>query len=330
MNTTRIPDPCCKLAASLGAERLAELDQELRTPNHRAFRKLAAEHGVRHSAVERHKKGCLQLGVAPPRETKTFQAPETSDLPPIRKRAPKSAASQRVPRGSAEESGVSHEVSQVSHGTGVGTGRVPDGTGGAPGTAPDLTTRAPAGVSENPAERRRNRVLEIVGALSDGTWDTPRDNVALRAKQWGVSRATVEDMVREASVGATVDPESVRARRAVAMGRWGWGVEQARQAIEDGPVGYDTMSKLLASYAQMQTGWDKAAGVLDESPKTINIVGHPVFAGMLESVLLAVAAYPEARAAVMAAVKAKLDVLRQPAPAVLASPEVIDTTGEAA
>lgn len=322
---------CCGLAAKLGAAKLAELDAELRRPNHRSFRKLAAELYVRHNAVERHKKGCLKLGEPVPREVRTFEAPETKDLPPIRERAPRRRpVSQGVPPALPADSVVSHEV---SYGTGNGTASVPDGTAPADGTDPALAARAPAHGSENPSERRRNRVLEIVAAMSDGTWDTPRDNVAKRAAEWGVSRATVEDMVREASVGAAVDPASVEARRAVAMGRWGWGVEQARTAIETGPKGYDTMSKLLSAYAQMQTGWDKAAGVLDESPKVVNVIGHPVFMAMLESVIQAVQPFPEARAAVMAAVKAKLDVLRQPTPAALgarAPIEAIETTGEAA
>lgn len=325
---------CCGLAAKLGTAKLAELDAELRRPNHRSFRKLAAELDVRHNAVERHKKGCLKLGEAVPREVRTFEAPETKDLPPIRQRPTRRRpVSHGVPSAFRPDSGVSHEVSQVSLGTGDGTASVPSGTAFADGTEPALTTRAPAHGSENPSERRRNRVLEIVAAMSDGTWDTPRDNVAKRAAEWGVSRGTVEDMVREASVGAAVDPETVRTRRAVALGRWGWGVQKARAAIEDGPAGYDTMSKLLSAYAQMQTGWDKAAGVLDESPKVVNVIGHPVFTGMLESVLLAVAQFPEARAAVMAAVKAKLDVLRQPVPAALgarAPVEAIETTEEAA
>lgn len=310
--------PCCGLARALGPEKLAELNAELRRPNHQSFRKLAAALDVRHNAIERHKKGCLRLGEPlGGKKVETIQLPETEDLPPIRKR----------PR----------RVSQVSHGTEHGTdgtAGVPrgteHGTGPADGTAEPVATRAPAPVSDNPAERRRNRVLEIVASLSDGTWDTPRDNVARRVKEWGVSKATVEDMVREATIGAVVDPESVRQRRAVSMGRWGWGLEQAKLAIEKGPEFPDTMSKLLSSYAQMQTGWDKAAGVLDESTKVqVNVVAHPVFIAMLDSVLMALRQFPEANAAVRAAVRAKLDVLRQAPVPLLGAPETIDMPDEA-
>lgn len=312
--------PCCGLAKALGPGKLAELDAELRRPNHRSFRKLAVELGVRHNAVERHKKGCLRLGEPiGGKKVETIKIPETADLPPIRKRPRKGVR------------GASH----VSHGTGDGTPAVPDGTGHgtapADGTADNSATRAPAPASSTPAERRRNRVLEIVASLSDGTWDTPRDNVARRMREWGVSKTTVEEMVREATIGAVVDPESVRQRRAVSMGRWGWGVEQAKIAIEAGPKFPDTESKLLAAWAQMQTGWDKAAGVLDESAKVqVNIVAHPVFLATLESVFMALRPYAEANAAVRAAVRARLDVLRQsPAPMLDAgAADTIETTGE--
>lgn len=173
-------------------------------------------------------------------------------------------------------------------------------------------------------------MLEIVSAISDGTWDTPRDNVARRVKEWGLSKTTVERMVREAAVGAEVDPETVKARRAVSLGRWGWGLERTKDEIKDLSAGDEMLPALLKVYAQMQTGWDRAAGVLDESTKIqVNVVAHPVFEAMLSSVLIAVAPYPEARAAVAAAVRAKLDVLRQPAPSLLAEGS-IETTGEAA
>lgn len=309
MSDETVKAACCGLAEKLGAAKTAELDAELRRPNHRSYRKLVADFpGANRSGLERHKKGCLGLGESPGREQKTFVAPETTDLPPVRRRPVRQVS----------------QVSQVSRGTDTGTSGVPDPT--APAGA-ELATRAPAPESDSPSERRKNRVLEIVAAMADGTWDTPRDNVAIRAKQWGLSKASVEDMVREASVGAEVDPETVKARRAVALGRWGWGVEQAREAIETGPKGNDTMSKLLVSYAQMQAGWDKAAGVTTETTVTINVSTHPAFVAGVSAIFEALARWPEAAAAARRALGNRLNVLRQ-APIETSGTEIVTVEAE--
>lgn len=274
---------CCALAKKLGPHRTVDLNAELRRTNHRSYRKLAVELQVRHGAIERHKKNCLKLCEPSTKEVKAFVVPDMAGVP---------------------------EVSHVSR----GTDETLDGTDGTPATPADGSApRAPARVPGNASEVRRIRRLAITSAMADGTWDTPRDNVAKRAAEWGLSVHTVADIVREAAAAAEVDPETVKARRAVALGRWGWGVQKARDAIEAGPEGVDTMSKLLSAYAQMQSGWDKAAGVLDDSVKVqINVTTHPIFVELMGAVMATLRGFPEARARVTAMLRDKATMLQQP------------------
>ncbi len=325
--TAAAKGPCCKLAETLGAERTAELNAELRTSSHRSFRKLAVELGgdVNHTAVKRHKHKCLGLGerseaVAQVRAAKV----DTVDLPPV-----------KVKRGRGQEAGG-------TPGTG---GTAPEGVpGGGTGTAPvpaeDDPPRARARTqgSDKSAYLHEERVLQIVAKVADGSL-VPL-NLEQWAREWEVTETTVRRMVREAYLHARVDRGTIDERRVLAMGMWERQIELCDDALlgEDGYGAWlSAMDKalLLRERKGAIEGWCKAAGVFDDAAKLqVNIVGHPAFGGLVEAVLLALVDEPTARAKVQRALRARAEVLRQPVPAMLtpssSEPVVIETTGESA
>lgn len=316
--------PCCKLAETLGVERTAELNAELRTPNHRSFRKLAVELGgdVNHTAVKRHKQKCLGLGERSEAVAKVRAAKvDTGDLPPV-----------KMKRGRAVEGGTP--------GTG---GTAPEavpggGTGAAPVPAEDDPPRARAQGSDKSAYLHEERVLQIVAKVADGSL-VPRD-LEQWAREWEVTETTVRRMVREAYLHARVDRGTIDERRVLAMGMWERQIELCDDALlgEDGyGAGLSAMDKalLLRERKGAIEGWCKAAGVFDDAAKLqVNIVGHPAFGGLIEAVLLALVDDPTARAKVQRALRARAEVLRQPVPAMLAPSSservVIEATGESA
>lgn len=235
---------CCKLAETLGPQKLQKLNAELRDPEHRSFRKLADALGVpgQKSAVERHKKQCLGIGQgfdAPPK----VEGPK--DLPPVKLRG----------RGT---------VSLGQAGTG----------GGVPEVSQATPARARAPEAAIPATPREERVLAIVSQMAAGTWEGPRD-ISVRAGEWGLDRDTVRLMATEAALVCRIDRGSVEDRRQASMGHWRRVYEEAMlQAAAPGE--FDAASKLLAVAAQAQTGWDKAAGLADDKV-VVNIGTDPGF-----------------------------------------------------
>lgn len=238
----------CAVGKTLDAKRIAKLDAELRTLDHRSFRKLAEAFGMpgQKSAIERHKRNCL--GLAQPFKPPPKVEPP-ADLPPVVKA--------RKGRGTAPvgQRGTVPGVPEVSQ---------PDA---ARPRAPEVAITATS---------HEDRVLCIVAQMAAGTWDGPRD-ISELATSWALDRDTVRRMASEAALICRVDRGTVEDRRQASMGYWRRLYEEALTAAA-APGEFDATSKCLAVAASAQSGWDRAAGVLDDATKIqVNLGADPGF-----------------------------------------------------
>lgn len=172
---------CCSVARDLPAKRLANLNEELRNPDHRSFAKLSAAYGVARSSVEKHKKVCMRLGVAKPH----FDP---------RSIAPPAPTPVRVDVQKTSMDGVQNSVDVQD--------RMPP-------------ARAP--VSSNDAESRPERVALIVQKIVHGRPGEkgfePMRDVPLLAKEWGLAEATVREYVRAAEDVLRINAGDVEAAK---------------------------------------------------------------------------------------------------------------------
>jgi hypothetical protein len=280
---------CCALAERLGP-RVAGLDDELRSPGHRSFRKLGVEYDVAHVAIKRHKDGCLGL---------RGQATTPEDLP-------------------GEAPTVRMKPAKQDRETGCNSAE----------TAGLEPPRARGLMRLDAPKNHEEKVLAVVSRIADGTWNGQVD-IPYFAREWGCSADALRHVVREAFMVANVDRGTVDQRRQVGMGKWDAQVALVDDAIRKGPEFPDTMSKLIAERARGVDGWCKAAGVYEDSTKIqVNVTVHPVFTGTVESILLALRDEPIALAKVRAAIATKLSVLQQTAPPMLTSIETEGTAVE--
>lgn len=272
--------PCCKVAGTLG-KRLAKLDEELRSPEHRSFRKLAEAFGVpgQKSAIERHKHRCL--GIAGKYGgTSTVMVESPKDLPPV-EAAPKSKPPRR--KVSQGQAGTARSVPEVSQ--------------------PDAA-RARARESAKDATSHEERVLHIVSQMATGTWDGPKE-ISELAGSWGLDRDTVRRMAAEAALICRVDRGTVEERRQASMGYWRRLYERAMDEA-DQPGEFDAASKCLAVAATAQTGWDKAGGVYDDATKVTAIFGDPRFVEAAKRYVDAVQGVLDSAGAIAERVRARL------------------------
>lgn len=285
------PKACCIVGEKLDPRKLTALDAELRTQDHRSFRRLAREYDLPgHVAIKRHKDGCLGLRHEPTEEPEELPG----EAPPIRMK-PKPETKRFSGETDRETSGLEPPRVRVT--------MVPDSP-----------------------KTHEEKVLAIVSRIADGTWNGQVD-IPYFAREWGCSADALRHVAREAFMVANVDRGDVDQRRQVAMGKWDAQLGLCDDAIRGGPEFPDSMSKLLAERARAVDGWCKSAGVYEDSTKIqINVTVHPVFTGTVESILLALKDDPIALAKVRGAIVAKLSVLQQSAPPML---KAIDTEGTA-
>jgi hypothetical protein len=229
---------CCALARRLGPDRLATLNDILRTPGHRSFGKLATEFGENDKKpIERHKHRCLKVGNP---ERKPL-APPPEGLPKVR-------------------------VSQGTNGTGDGT------HSDVPTALDDTRPRAP--VSPNDAKSKAERVAYVLGQMAAGTFDQDRD-VLLLANAWDMAPGSAANIANEALRFRQIHRGDLSLVSEMSMSHWR---RIYNDAIVAEPAFPDTKSKLLSVAASAQTGWDRAAGVLDDATKIqVNLGADPAF-----------------------------------------------------
>lgn len=116
-------DACCKLAETLGPERLAVLDAELRSPTSRGVKRIARDLGTNHMAVHRHRTGCLGLGGGQTDEApvtpRTAQAAPAPEPPP----AVEGSSPVEKPTPAPELAATSHAPAVPARVTSGGTAR---------------------------------------------------------------------------------------------------------------------------------------------------------------------------------------------------------------
>jgi hypothetical protein len=193
---TKKESACCALAEKLGA-RIADLDVELRRPDHRSFRKLAEAIGLpgQKSVIERHKKGCLRIGQG-------YDVPPVKDPPPGR--------TVRV-----------ESVPAVSQGQSASAG-----------TLATSVTRARAPEPSKGSKTLLERTAHIVSQMSAGTWDSARD-IGRCAAAWGLHEQTVRDEVRVIYAARRLNRGDVEAREEESLAFYTWQVEDLQATLAD-------------------------------------------------------------------------------------------------
>lgn len=274
MSDKTVEKACCGLAEKLGLAKTAELDEELRRPNHRGFKKLAASFGTNHMAVKRHKIGCLGIG-GEEGGTAGEQGEQPNRVPPPggdrggEHRAPLAAL---PPPPSARAHASPNDAGSQEERVRYIQGRIADGEL----CYPDVPTLAREwGLAERTV---RAYVAEAYRHVGDDQGVIDERRVLAMAK-WDRHLALVDD---------ALDDKPPK-RKLSAMDR----------------------ALLLRERREALTGWCKAAGVFEESKVTVNLAVNPVFVSASEAIFAALAAFPEAASAARRALAARLNQLRQ-------------------
>lgn len=236
-------ETCCSLAEKIGGRRLADLDAELRRPDHRSFRKLAEALGVpgQKSAVERHKHRCLRVGepfVVPPVASPPDRGPVRVDPVP------------RVP--------------EVSQGQGAEVGTVP---------ADPSHARAPESIT--PAKTLAERMAYIVSRMGFGTWDSARDTPRCAAA-WGLHEDTVRTTVRHILEGRRMNRGDVAEREEEALAFYAWQVEDLQAVLKD-CVEPDEKAKVHARLTEVRGRMDAVAIPRAGTVNNFNFATDPRF-----------------------------------------------------
>lgn len=214
---------CCAFAQRLPPERLAALNDELRRPDHRSFRKLAAWLGAdgMKSAIERHKHKCLGIT--------TLRVPPVQDPPP------------------AKAARVDPESVPPDRGTVLGH----------PGTVAPGPTKSRAPVSHKSATSLEERHAYIQTQLASGTWDSARD-IDRCAEMWGLHPDSVRHTVRHVLAGRRVNRGDVEAREEESLAFYAWQVDDLRDSLNDCDR-VDDRAKVHARLTEVRARMDSIA-----------------------------------------------------------------------
>lgn len=232
---------CCGLVEKLG-KRLAALNDELRQPGHRSFRKLAEAYGLagQKSAIERHKHRCLRVG-AP------FEAPPVQDPP---------ARTVRVdPPESVPEMSLGHAA-----------------TAGIPSADPPRA-RAPEVVVD--AKTLEERMAHIVSQMLAGTWDSARDTPRCAAA-WGLHEDTVRHTVSHIFAARRLNRGDMAQREEEALAFYAWqlGELQATLLTCETP---DETAKVHARITEVRARMDAIAVPRAQTVNNFNFGTDPRF-----------------------------------------------------
>lgn len=237
-------DPCCKLADTLGAEKLRRLDALLRAPGHPSFRKLAETFEVvgQKSAIERHKHRCLRV-------SQGFE-PEPVKDPPRRP----TVRVDPVP-----------SVPEVSQGQGAPAGTL---------EVDPLRARAPESVK--PATTLVDRMAHIVSQLAAGTWDSGRD-IPRCAAMWGLAEDSVRHTVRHVLAARRLNRGDTTAIEEESVAFYTWQAEDLQATLND-CVEPEEKAKVHARLTEVRTRIDNVLlGTKSSNVVNVNLGADPRF-----------------------------------------------------
>lgn len=235
MSDAKEKSPCCSLAEKVGGRRMVDLDAELCRADHRSFRKLAEAYGIpgQKSAVERHKKGCLRIGMG-------YEPPPVQD----------------PPRGRPVRVEPVPSVPEVSQGQ-----RAEAGTP----TVDPLPARAP--VSGKVAISLPERMAYIVSQMTDGTWDSARD-IPHCAAMWGLHEDSVRHTARHVTAGRQLNRGDMADREEESLAFYAWQLEDLRRTLAE-CVEPEERSKVHARMTEVRARMD--AILFPRAGATINV-----------------------------------------------------------
>lgn len=156
--------------------------------------------------------------------------------------------------------------------------------------------RARGMIAAQSADSFDARVGHVADLIVAGEY-AGRPTAKALAAIWCVDLGTVQNYARAAALLTRADRGAVEAARELSLGSWRRLLGEARE------VG-DTKAAVAA-----QAGWDRAAGIVEPggSRVQVNVLQAPGVQSLMRVVLQALADHPEARDAVLAAVRAELE-----------------------
>lgn len=280
-----------------------------------SVRKVAERFGLTKTAVGEHRIRCLGLGVQAP-TVKTAKGAKRKKAKVSRKTKPRAPSPEEgLYEAGAEDKGGEEEgeASPDDPGEGAEDGGVRE-LSGAPDTSSDSTVsgrsdsatsddaRARARVDPKSLESFEERVGHVADLVAAGRWHV-RKSAQTLADIWGVELGTVQNYRRTASLIVRADRGSIEEQRDESLGRWR---RIQDKALREGD---------LKAAATAQTGYDKAAGVVESGGSKVqvnNFTSSDDFGALLAMFFASLQPFPTALRAVQETYEAFLRGERQP------------------